>query len=217
MPQKCYNLSMKTLLSLDLSTKASGWALFDITSRDLIGAGVVTNSVAGFSKLKGLELKLAKIQRMVVLIQDIVTESDDIAVIVIEEITGSKNRLSQKTLDFLHYAVLESLHSPWITSDRVRFIDVGGKNGWRPFLGIRLNDGDKKANKIARRFNKKHCPKGSRKIKELVIGWKDLSCRYASEKFGLELLVNTCPTDGDVADAICVGYAFLLKGDADEF
>jgi len=169
---------------------------------------VIKGSVAGFSKLPKLFAKLSKLLRLASQIEELV-ETHDPDQIVIEEIAGSKNRLGQKTLDGLHFLVLLHLKKH-LQTDSVYFLDVGGNRGWRPFLNMRLSDEDKKHNRKARRFNKK-VSQSSEKLQ--IIGWKHLSCAFVNLHFGLDLDCDLRKTDGDIADAVCVGHVFISKGD----
>ena len=190
---------MNTLISLDLSSTCTGWALFNFDSVKLLDSGVIKGSVAGLSKMNALHAKLVRIEKMAAAIRQVVAKYDP-QIIVIEEIAGSKNRLSQKTLDFLHHMVLHFL-CEWVVEDKIYFQDVGGSEGWRTFLDIRLSNEDKKLNQKARREGRK----------KDVIGWKDLSCRFVEKELGLKLNPKRQKTDGDEADAICVGWSFLKK------
>ena len=125
--------------------------------------------------------------------------------IVIEEIAGSKNRLGQKTLDGMHYILAYYLNGNF-PFEKVFYIDVTGNKGWRnSYLNLRLDYADKLANKEARKLNKTLPSKQQIPI----IGPKHLSCRHANATFNLDLNVDLRKTDADMADAICIGDAFL--------
>jgi len=123
--------------------------------------------------------------------------------IVVEEVAGSKNRISQKTLDMMHGIL-------WKTIDKyldiVSYLDVSGAAGWRTLLDIRLNDADKLANAEARKINKQL---GASYTELPIIGWKDLACRYVNYNYSIVLNSQEQTTDGDIADSICLGSAWL--------
>lgn len=126
----------------------------------------------------------------------------DPVAIVIEEIAGSKNRMGQKTLDGFHFVVA------WIIEaflDRVHYYDVTGADGWRTHLQLRLSDADKANNKEAKKLNKRLA--AAQRLP--VIGPKHLACRYVNSQFGTQLDVEKSETDGDEADALGLGHAFL--------
>ena len=191
------------ILSLDLSTSCTGWATFDVETNHMLLCGRIKSSTAGTSKLGKLNKThhkmLGVINEILHLIQK---ELPD--VLVIEEIAGSRSRLTQKTLDGFHWLLLHMVGDYW--RDRVFFYDVTGADGWRTHLGLKLDDADKAANKEAKKLNKSL--KGSQKLP--IIGPKHLSCRYANSLYdNLNLDVDENTTDGDVADAICMGDAWI--------
>lgn len=123
--------------------------------------------------------------------------------IVIEEITGSRQRLGQKVLDGLHWVLLMHIQE---FIDIITYYDVGGSQGWRPALGLKLSDSDKLANKEAKKLN----PTLGRGVSKLPIyGWKDLSCRYANSRFGLALDPQQNDSDGDIGDSVSMGDSFM--------
>lgn len=194
---------MNYLLSLDLSTAATGYAVFDIDDKSLISYGLLKPSNKGLSKMGYPEKQL---RRMMSMAENIISVIDNYkpSAIVIEEITGSKNRLTQKTLDGMHYILAYYLKDVF-TFERVFYYDVGGLSGWRTHIKLNLDDADKEANKEAKKLNKdlprsQHLP---------VIGKKHLSCRHANHFYGLDLDCELRATDGDIADAVSIGYAFL--------
>lgn len=89
-------------------------------------------------------------------------------------------------------------------------MDSNGKRGWRPTLAIKLDDQDKEYNKQAREFNTKHkkAIKSGDKIEKEIIGWKHLSIRYVNKRLKMNLEVDK-DGDPDIADAICLGFAYL--------
>lgn len=192
----------KTLLSLDMSTTCTGYSVFDIETGTLITYGKIKPTTkGGVNKLKYPKQQLAKMVDIANQIYDLIQHSKP-HVIVIEEISGSKNRLGQKTLDGLHFIVA------WVIEqylDIVNYYDVTGSDGWRTHLRFRLSDADKLANKEAKKLNKT-LPSAQ---KLPIVGPKHLACRHVNRHFGMVLDVDKCATDADVADSIAMGHAFL--------
>ena len=194
----------RVLLSLDMSTTCTGFAVFDMDSRALIFRGVLKPSTkGGVAKMSYPKQQLTKMIDLSKQILDLIAVHKPTA-IVIEEIAGSKNRLGQKTLDGLHFIVAYFLElNGWLSL--VNYYDVTGADGWRTHLKLRLSEADKLHNKEAVKLNKKLAP--SQRIPK--VGPKHLACRYANAHYGVSLNCDTAETDGDIADAICIGAAFL--------
>lgn len=191
------------LLALDLSTNASGWAYFE--SNKLKSYGLIKPSVKGISKMKYPEAPLMKSISMVEQVLELISQkSPDL--ILIEEVNRGINRIAQKSLDGLHFLLLKELRAWGKGSlEKVAYMDSNGRKGWRPKLGIGLSESDKEENKKIRKENKK-----LKKGKKAVITWKTLSVRHVNLLFSLGLSkANDPKTDGDIADAICLGLAYL--------
>lgn len=199
-------MTCRTLLSIDLSTTCTGYALFDKDSEKLLEHDIIRPKVKGVTKFqypnRQLRIMIDVSQKIVEMIK---SQPQLPETIVIEEIAGSKNRIGQKTLDGVHWILMDALNDLELI-DRVVYYDVTGKDGWRYHLNIKLNEADKKNNKKNRKMNKE-LSKGTSKLP--VVGWKHLACRYANEKYGLDLNVESNKFDGDRADAICMGDAYL--------
>lgn len=191
------------LLSLDLSTTATGWALWELKHKALNRYGVFRPKVKGISKLSYPKAQLAKMRNMTLQIVELVEATPQIKRIVIEEVNLGKNRISQKTLDGLHYILVDRLGDK---VDLVFYKDSDGPKGWRTNLDLKLSENDKKLNKMRRVQNKKHA-KGDKKAH--IINRKDLACRFVNKTYGLKLDASQKSTDGDLADAIGLGHAIL--------
>lgn len=193
---------MKKLLSLDMSTTCTGWSLFDVDSRTLLASGLIKPSTkGGINKMTYPRQQLTKMRDISVQIFQLIIAHDP-NTIVIEEIAGSKNRMGQKTLDGLHFIVVDEIE-PFL--DRVKYYDVTGSDGWRTHLKLRLSDADKLANKEAKKLNKKLA--ASQRMP--VVTPKHLACRHANARFNLTLDCDRSETDGDLADSISMGDSFL--------
>lgn len=194
----------KYLLSLDLSTTCTGWSLFDIKKKTLVTYGILRPTTrGGVNKLDYPKKQLVKMLDLSEQILELVSNYKPVH-IVIEEISGSKNRLGQKVLDGFHFVLVKELDTVGYL-DMVSFQDVTGSDGWRPRLGIRLTDEDKKANREAQKLNKS-LPRDQRLPK---ITNKHTVCRYVNFYFKLDLDVDQRATDGDIADSVAMGWHFL--------
>lgn len=126
--------------------------------------------------------------------------------VVIEETNKGKNRYSQKMLEFIHMAVLELLEENAATNS-VKYINT---SDWRKILGVYLSKDDKKLNTRLSKA-KSAAKKAGTKLdkKELgirgKINKKHIAIRTVNAMFGLDFK----PKDNDVADAICLGAAYL--------
>jgi hypothetical protein len=195
----------RRLLALDLSNRCTGWALFDLDTKKLIKCGFISSNEKGISTLKYPRKALEQIIRMSTdvakLIKDLAPER-----LVVEEVNRGISRIGQKSLDALHFFVLFSLRESFPNLlDSLEYLDSNGASGWRTFLKMKLSDADKKHNAKARKNNKKS------KIKIPVLNWKHLSARFVNDRYDLGLDVDKRESDGDVADAICVGLVFLNR------
>jgi Holliday junction resolvasome RuvABC endonuclease subunit len=197
---------MNLLLSLDMSTTCTGWSIFDIDSKSLLHYGTIKPSTKyqgrPISKLTYPLQQLCKMLDIADQIRHLISTHEP-SEIVIEEITGSKNRHGQKVLDGLHWIVLYHIQED---IPRVRYFDVSGSAGWRTVLGIKLSEQDKVHNKEAKKLNK-IIGRGEKKI--AILDAKDLACRYANSHFGTSLDVQERESDGDIADSVSMGSAFL--------
>lgn len=198
------------LLCLDLSTSCTGWASFD--GSKLKASGMIKPKVKGISALKYPEGAYYRILDLADKIKNLIAEHDPDE-IIIEEVNRGVNRISQKSLDALHFFVLDRL--ALVDKDllkKMTYIDSNGKKGWRPTLGIKLDDQDKEYNKAAREFNAKNkkAIKAGEKTEKEIIGWKHLSIRYVNKRLKMSLDINTSG-DADIADAICLGFAHMKE------
>lgn len=195
-------MDAKTLLALDMSTTCTGFALFDIAERKLLKTGKLKPSTkGGVNKMTYPRQQLTKMIDLGNQIKNLI-EQEKPTSIVIEEIAGSKNRMGQKTLDGFHFVVA------WIIQDYldiVAYQDVTGSAGWRTGLQLRLSDADKHNNKEAKKLNKKLA--AAQRLP--VVGPKHLAARFANAVYQLELDVDECETDADVADAVSMGHFYM--------
>lgn len=204
---------MKKLLSLDLSTTCTGYALFSLEDRQLLKYGFIKPRVKNPTK-KGIplysypKLQTLKMRDITEQIKELIN-AENPQILAIEEIVGHKSRLTGKVLDGLHFILIDRILD---FEGQIKYIDVSGTNGWRPRFEIRLSELDKTLNKQAKALNNK-TKKGEKKVP--LVDWKTLSSRYVNKKFKLTLDPVANAEDGDVADAIMVGLClldFLEKG-----
>lgn len=190
------------LLSIDYSTSCTGYALFDCDKKQLIDKGFIkAKNFKDTSSIRGT------LRRLIFMANEIKTLIDNLkpSRIVIEEIAGSASRLSQKVLDAGHgvlwFVIVDYL-------DLVDYYDVTGSDGWRTHLGLKLSDADKINNKEAKAYNKKKV-RGTTDMP--VVGPKHLACRHANYLYKLNLDCDENTSDGDVADAICMGHSYMVN------
>lgn len=195
----------RLLLALDLSTTATGYAIFDIETKHLLKYGHIKVKSTG---LRGTQYPLQQLIRMQDMAAQIKTSYIDafpeLEMIVIEEINRGISRLGQKTLDGLHWILLDRIESKM---KLIKYKDSDGATGWRNDLGLFLTDQDKQRNKEVRDLNKK-MGRGHKKIP--VITKKHLACRFVNKAYGLNLDCDLRPTDADTADAIGLGHSILF-------
>jgi hypothetical protein len=149
--------------------------------------------------------------------------------IIIEEINLGKNRYSQRALEWIHCRVLQR-----ISALPVYYVS---SSEWRHNLGLSMSKEDKRSNRKlseakvkaeiqARQLAQKQAVFGKErealekqlKAKALAdskkllgvkgrVNKKHLALRYVNERYHLKLKVK----DDDMADAICIGLAYLNK------
>jgi len=188
------------ILTLDLSTKSTGWALFE--AQNLKEYGIIKPKVSGISKYKYPKAALYKIRSVSAQTEELIKKIQP-DLIIIEEVNRGVNRIAQKSLDALHFFVLNRLKSEDL--DKVEYIDSNGAKGWRGILGLKLSKLDKEKNAKIRKNNKKT------KLKKPVINAKTLAMRYVSTKLGIYLDIYKNKSNEDLNDAICIGLAYLKK------
>jgi len=208
MPKK--SIKVKRLLALDLSTSVTGWAFFE--EGVLVDHGIIVPKVKGVTKMGYPEKQLAKMRDISVKVFDLLVLKDPDH-IVVEEVNRGISRIGQKSLDALHFIILDEIDKMNIYSDffsRLSYYDSNGKDGWRTHLKMRLSKEDKDYNKMAREYNKKNAKKikaGAAPRRDIV-DWKNLAIRFVNENHKLDLDKRE-KGSGDIADAICLGTAFL--------
>lgn len=198
--------NISTVLGLDLSTTSTGFALLDIDTKSLLKYGFILPKVKGISKLKYPRAALARIIDLSQKISDLVKEYNPDK-LVIEEVNRGIQRISQKSLDALHFFVLHYIdqHSPHLI-DQLFYYDSDGRVGWRKHLALVLTEEDKAHNAHIKTF------KSSRKVgkKKSKITKKHLAMRYVQSVYNLSLDIEEKVEHEDINDAIAMTTSYLL-------
>jgi len=193
------------VLALDLSS-STGWA---VVQRDngkfrLVGKGLIATGrpVLDYGDYPWAYLHVAGLIASSVLC---IAKTYPVDRIIIEETNKGQNRYHQKLLEFIHCRVLDVLGAHGLT--HVSYVNT---KDWRKQLGISLSKADKRANAKLSKAKRVANSIGSKLDKKALgisgrITWKHLSVRYANERYGLNLKIK----DNDIADAICIGTAYL--------
>lgn len=182
------------ILALDLST-STGWCAISnvgiragrIKSPDLPGM------LYPYSYIRRAEGISSSISR-------ILLDNPPFTVILIEETNSSRSRYTQKMLEFIHMSVLLTIEDLY-ESTNVLYVNT---SDWRKIIGLQLTKEQKKMNaKLARakRLGKSKVSIGIRGR----ITKKHLAVNYVNSLFKNKLKVK----DNDVAEAICIGLAYL--------
>lgn len=198
------------ILALDYSTHA-GWAFFEqsegspaeLQKHGTLHAGCALKD-AGDREYPWNYLALAEHQAAQVHMELI--EKFNPHVIVIEETNGSKNRYTQKLLEFLHAILLDDINNAF-PSVKVVYVNT---NDWRSNLGIWLTKEQKRNNaKLSKA--KSEAKRNGKKLDKKKLGIagkvtkKHAAIAYVNDRFGFKLKVK----DNDAAEAICIGLAYL--------
>jgi hypothetical protein len=192
---------MAKILVLDISTK-TGWALFNEDTMELTDKGLIKldRTVKDFNKKFGYPIGFLYAAQAEATDIFHLIEKYSPSKIIIEETnpSGRAGRYSQKILEYIHCELLDLIFSRLEDFKEVYYIN---SSEWRKTLKLILTKEDKKNNKLASN-------KATKKIFKIrgKITKKHLAVRYVNEKYNLNLLVQ----DNDIADAICLGEAFLL-------
>jgi hypothetical protein len=136
--------------------------------------------------------------------------------IIIEEVNLGRDRLVQKYLSSLHFAVLVGLRALARPDELTTCIDSNGKSGWRTILGLKLSKEQAKANKMLRLAKKLGQPLELGLKKRLGVKGltkqKHLAIEYVNTRpYGLVLQRDLIQKDNNEADAICLALARALQ------
>lgn len=186
-----------TILALDLSTE-TGWAVFD-NKRKLVKYGTLKHKVEGKESpyntvAESYPYNYTHAAKMIALLIDMIVSVYQPSVVVIEETNRGKSRLSQKLLEYIHYAVSEELLNRMPL--QIVYMDT---SRWRHIVGMCLTKEDKENNKLVKAGKKKEM-----KLKGKITK-KHLSVRMVRELYNID--VKLC--DNNACDAILLGHAYL--------
>jgi len=132
-------------------------------------------------------------------------------VLVVEEVTKSKNALSQKILDYIHFLVSKFIQETGIKNI---YLQTGD---WRSEVGSYMNDLEKKRNKEVRDYKKAYLKKHGKKTtvaydingKRIgMIGKKHVTIRLINETFKNQLKAPLKRKDEDTSDGISLCWAY---------
>lgn len=186
------------ILSLDISSK-TGWAAANYTKNGikLIDYGTIPKTSAPDEKYPGNYVIWAY-QNFESILELIKKFNPDI--LVIEETSrGSKNAMSQKILEWIHFLV-----SQYIKDSGIKTCYLMTEE-WRRDIGCKMSDVEKLKNKEARLYKKKHkttVAKDSDGKRIGITGRKHINVRRANEIFGDQLKEPLRQKNEDLADAL---------------
>jgi Holliday junction resolvasome RuvABC endonuclease subunit len=129
-------------------------------------------------------------------------------VLVVEEVTKSKNAYSQKILDFIHFLVAKFIQETGIKNI---YLQTGD---WRKEIGSYMNDVEKKHNKQVKEYKKKNKTNTAYDIngKRIgMIGKKHVTIRLINEVFKDQLKNLLKRKDEDAADGIALCLAYYTR------
>lgn len=131
------------LLCLDLSTK-SGWSVFE--DGKLLTFGLIKHKVDGDNTSENYPMNYISAASLISIDIKGVILNHRPNYIIIEETNSGRNRFSQKTLEFIHYAVNEMIFTLQNMNccGKVHYLDT---SEWRCLLGISLSTEDRQLNK----------------------------------------------------------------------
>lgn len=197
---------LSRILALDMSTK-TGWAVIDVPEKGkftLVDAGTLEkiSEPEGDYPVNYLDWS----GKCFNYIEEIINKFNPTEFVVEETSKGSKNNMSQKIVEFMHYEL-----ALWFRDcdekDRPRRYYLTEE--WRRICECKMNKEEKKQNAEVRKQRKKGIKVAKNKEGKRIgiIGKKHVNVRRANEVFGLELLLK----DEDRADALLLGYALYLE------
>lgn len=189
------------LLALDLSL-STGWALFSEKNLKEYGLLKIKETTEQFGPYPYGVLLAA--EKMGAMVRTLVLEKVP-DFIIIENTNLGRNRNSQRVLEFIHCCVLQNLQEVC----QVEYMD---SSEWRKILKVGLSKEDREKNKALSKAKAKAEKEGVKLDKKALgvngkITQKHVAIRWINEKHELGFL----PKDDDVADAICLGEAYLEK------
>jgi Holliday junction resolvasome RuvABC endonuclease subunit len=130
-------------------------------------------------------------------------------VLVIEETSkGSKNAMSQKVLEYIHYNLAQ-----YIKNTGIRSVYIMTEQ-WRREIGCQMNKEEKKRNKESRTYKEKNKTTISYDIngkRTGLIGRKHVNIRRVSEIFAGQLKEPLKRKDEDLADGLGLAACYHMR------
>lgn len=124
-------------------------------------------------------------------------------VVVIEQTNKGRDRWRQKLLEWIHLTLIKKIYNDFPKEElTIHYLDT---IEWHRILNMKLSKEDRKQNKDIRIHNKNR--KEGESIARGLTDDKDLAIRFVKETFGYDLMMK----ENDIADAICMGCAYLVK------
>lgn len=200
-------MAVERVLSLDLSTK-TGYALLLLSDE-----GICLEAYGQVDKISCPEnesypgsyvtwayMCYQKVEELI--------EKYQPDVLVVEEVTKSRNPFSQKILDYLHFLVAKFIQETGIKNV---YFQTGD---WRSEIGSYMNSEEKKRNKAVREYKKKNKTNIAYDIngKRIgLIGKKHVTIRLINDVFKDQLAKPLKRKDEDTADGIALSYCYCLR------
>lgn len=200
-------MNTERVLSLDVSTK-TGYCL-GVSSNN----GLILEAYGTLDKIHCPEEEaypgsyVTWAYKCFALIEELIERlSPDL--LIIEEVTKSKNAFSQKILDWIHFLLAKFIQETGIKNI---FFQTGE---WRREVGSYMNDAEKTRNKEVKEYKKKNGTKLARDINNKVIGKitkKHVTVRLVNEVFKNQLDKPLIIKQEDTADGIALMYCYHLR------
>ena len=193
------------VLALDMSTK-TGYAVLDIKDGDftLIEADTLPkeSEPEGDYPINYLDWSHKSFNY----IEQIIEKFQPDEYVIEETAKGSKNNMSQKIVEFLHFELALHFRDTDNNKSPRRYYLT---EEWRRICSCVMNKDEKKQNAEVRKQRKKGIKvckdKDGKRIG--LIGKKHVNVRRANEVYGLDLRLK----DEDRADALLLAYALFLE------
>jgi len=194
------------ILALDMSTK-TGYAVLDVDDSGFVL--VETGTLEKESEPEGQypENYLVWSGRCIQKIIDIYNKFEPDELVIEETAKGSKNNMSQKIVEFIHYELALCFEIGGIMWNKPRRFFLTEE--WRRICLCLMNKEEKKQNAEVRKQRKKGIKVCKDKEGKRIglIGKKHVNVRRANEVFNLELILK----DEDTADALLLAYALYVE------
>lgn len=194
------------VLSLDISSK-TGWALL-ISNNDC--------KPESFGQIKPIHEPEGQYPETYVdwayqcyyAIMEIIDRTAPNILVIEETSKGSKNAMSQKILEYIHF-----LLAKFIKETKIKSIYIMSEQ-WRRETGCKMSKEEKIHNKQIKEYKKKNNTKIAYNEKGKRVGKltrKHINIRRANEVFGKYFSKPLVKKDEDTADSLLLGFAYHLR------